>query len=191
MKATTELIKKAPYPPLVKIGVVGLSSAGYLAIFNYKNNTWSATAKEQISAEEINVKVTLDNKLEDKFKVEEISKDPKPPINSPLEDGDYNLGSLIEILDESLYLLIICAMLNYFLLLHVIWKSLAENNFQLIKKIPFIGNKLFTIYVKFLPAWKSTSNFILIFGLVNLLIFLVFNCYTLYNIIANMNIIFK
>jgi hypothetical protein len=191
MKATTQLIHKAPYPPLVKIGIVGISSAGYLALFNSKDKTWSAERRETIKAEEINVKVTLDNKLEDKYKLEEVSKEPKTNINSPLEDGDNNLGNLIDILDEALHLSIICALLNYFILLHVIWKKLAENHFQVIKKIPFVGNKLYSFYVTFLPQWQKTSNFLLLFGLLSLLIFLVNNSYTLYYLSTNMHIIFK
>ena len=117
MKATTQLIHKTPYSYLVKI--VGISFASYLALLKFKCLPGSAEHIETIK-EEINVKLTLDNKLEYNYKLEGLIKEPKININSPLEDGDNNLGNLIDILDEALHLSIICVLLNYFILLHVI-----------------------------------------------------------------------
>ena len=69
-------------------------------------------------------------------------------INCPLEKGEDKISLLLEILDNTFYLTIICVILNYFILIQYILKYLSENNFEWIKFLP-LGNKLYYLIIKY------------------------------------------
>lgn len=185
LKASSAILQKAPYPPMIKIGA---SSTGIYATYQAQNRMWrySEVEKSNINAEDINVKVTLDDKNNPQVeagKTASDASDSKLDINCPLEENEQQWSLLLEITEYSLYLTVVCAILNYFILIQSIFKYLADYNFDWVKNLPLpysLGNKLYSIIIKILPFWKKSTSLIVIISLIVLLFFLIFDSYTLF-----------
>lgn len=93
LKASSTIIQKAPYPPVIKIGLLGASSSGLFAIYQLQSNKWTykEVSKSQIKAEDINVKVTFDDNNKAKVEPGNISSkasESNIDINCPLEENE-------------------------------------------------------------------------------------------------------
>lgn len=93
LKASSAIIQKAPYPPMIKIGMLGASATGIYATYHAQNKMWSylEVDKDKFNAEEINVKVTIDDKKNLQVEAGKISSDAsdlKLNINCPLEENE-------------------------------------------------------------------------------------------------------
>jgi hypothetical protein len=201
MKSITSLIQKLPATPMVIIGLLGAGSGGILFFYNTLTYALNYKEKVEITAREVDFKVKI-NKT--KYEIERNSSASDSGIgsasgskngsvtniNSPLEDGEDRLGELLKIIDDTVFLSLWCVLLNYFLLLHYFLKYLADRNFEFIKKIPFIGNKLYLFVSKVAPFWKKSNNLIFIYGFVCLFFFLISLSYLLYFISHQIHVIF-